>query len=160
MIVYQSPDTLGHQLYLYDNFKNSNQYTDVDFNGNGGVITGFIVPQQITGAVNKITVDNAGSGYTSSPTVTITGGGGTGASAMAVVPLSGTGAHTVTKIIITNAGTGYTSAPTVTLTGGDIQLLPRQVCMRGTSGMKLMWVRLPVLLAKVMAPPQATQVII
>ena len=94
---------------------------DVDFDHDGqpgGTISGFIVPQQITGAVNKITIDNAGSGYSSAPIVTITGGGGTGASAMAIVPTSGAGAHTVSQIIITNGGTGYTSAPIVTLTGG------------------------------------------
>jgi len=198
VIVYESTDTLGHQLYLYDNFSASGQNTsvtsvtvtnggsgytsaptvnltgagsgaqaiatvsggmitgitvtnggtqysspptvsfsggggsgatakavikpvDVDFDKDGqpgGTISGFIVPQQITGAVNKITIDSAGSGYSSAPSVTITGGGGAGASAMAVVPTSGAGAHTVTQIIITNGGTGYTSAPAVNLTGG------------------------------------------
>jgi hypothetical protein len=130
IIIYQSQDTLGHQLYLYDDFTASGQDRvtpvdvdtvpiDFDHDGQpGGTISGFIVPPQITGAVNKITIDNAGAGYTSAPTVTITGGGGTGASAMAVVPTSGAGAHTVTQIIITNGGTGYTSAPTVNLTGG------------------------------------------
>jgi len=69
--------------------------------------------------VKTITVTNAGSGYTTAPTVTISGGGGTGATATATV--SG---GKVTGITITSHGTlstsgpYYTSAPTVTITGG------------------------------------------
>jgi len=65
------------------------------------------------GALAALAVTNAGSGYTTAPTVAITGGGGTGATATATV--SG---GSVTGFNITNAGTGYTSAPTVALTGG------------------------------------------
>ena len=90
IIIYQSQDTLGHQLYLYDDFTASGQDRvtpvnvdtvpiDFDHDGQpGGTISGFIVPPQITGSVNKITIDSAGAGYTSAPTVTITGGGGVG----------------------------------------------------------------------------------
>jgi hypothetical protein len=64
VIIYTSPQTQGHQLYLYDRFTYSNQDTtngiNVDFDHDGqpgGTISGFIVPQQITGEVNagKIT---------------------------------------------------------------------------------------------------------
>lgn len=64
VIIYTSPQTQGHQLYLYDKFTNSNQNTqngvDVDFDGDGqpgGNISGFIVPQPVAGEVNagKIT---------------------------------------------------------------------------------------------------------
>jgi hypothetical protein len=146
IIIYQSQDTLGHQLYLYDDFTASGQDRvtpvnidtipiDFDHDGQpGGTISGFIVPPQITGAVNKITIDNAGAGYTSAPTVTITGGGGTGASAMAIVPTSGTGAHTVTQIIITNGGTGYTSAPTIALNGGGYTTRARASVHAGDFG--------------------------
>lgn len=64
--------------------------------------------------VAGITITNAGSGYTSAPTVTITGGGGTGATAEATI----SGAGVVTAITVTSSGSGYTSTPTVTITGG------------------------------------------
>ena len=49
---------------------------------------------------------NAGSGYTSAPTVGFSGGGGSGATATATL--------SVLSVMITNGGSGYTSAPTVT----------------------------------------------
>jgi hypothetical protein len=59
VIIYTSPQTQGHMLYLYDRFTYSNQDTvngiNVDFDGDGlpgGTISGFIVPQPITGEVN------------------------------------------------------------------------------------------------------------
>lgn len=64
--------------------------------------------------VKLITVGNAGSGYTSAPTVTITGGG-TGSGATATATVSG---GKVTGITISNHGTLYTSVPTVSITGG------------------------------------------
>ena len=60
-----------------------------------------------------IKVVNAGSGYTTEPTVQITGGGGTGAIATATVS-----AGKVSAITLTSGGTGYTTAPTITLSGG------------------------------------------
>jgi hypothetical protein len=56
---------------------------------------------------------NAGSGYTSAPTVTISGGGGAGAQAIA-----GIEDGQVVGFAVTYHGTGYTGAPTVTITGG------------------------------------------
>ena len=61
----------------------------------------------------NITINYAGTGYTTVPTVTISGGGGTGATATATV--SG---GKLTKITLTAGGSGYTSSPQVTLTGG------------------------------------------
>lgn len=66
-----------------------------------------------TQAVSAITVGNAGTGYTTAPTVTLTGGGGTGATAVATVA-----GGSITKITVTNPGTGYTTAPTVGFSGG------------------------------------------
>ena len=63
--------------------------------------------------VSALNLTNAGTGYTTAPTVAITGGGGTGATATATVS-----AGAVTGFTITNPGSGYTSAPTVALTGG------------------------------------------
>ena len=68
--------------------------------------------QRETG-VSAISLTNAGSGYTTAPTVTLTGGGGSGATATATV--SG---GAITGFTITNPGSGYTSAPTVSLSGG------------------------------------------
>ncbi len=52
IIVYSSPNTAGHQLYLYDTFaiNPGNQNLDFDFDGEpGGDITGFVIPEQIEG---------------------------------------------------------------------------------------------------------------
>jgi hypothetical protein len=90
VLVYQSPDTLGHQLYLYDTFTASGQNT----------------------AVSRINVTSGGTGYTSAPTVNINGNG-SGAQATATV--SG---GRVTAITLTNGGTEYTTAPTISFSGG------------------------------------------
>lgn len=73
IIIYSSPKTAGHQLYLYDKFSYADMYGDVDFDGDGnpgGTISGFIVPQQIPGEVNVATLtcfvgegDLGGSGW-------------------------------------------------------------------------------------------------
>jgi len=73
---------------------------------------GFTHQRRAT-AVSAITIGNAGTGYTSAPTVTLSGGGGTGATAVATVA-----GGSVTKVTVTNPGTGYTSAPTVAFAGG------------------------------------------
>jgi hypothetical protein len=59
VIIYISPNTQGHQLYLYDKFTNSNQDSsygvNVDFDNDGqpgGTISGFIVPEPVAGEVN------------------------------------------------------------------------------------------------------------
>jgi hypothetical protein len=55
IIIYSSPETAGHQLYLYDTFAYAYdyEYLDFDFDGEpGGQITGFIVPEQIAGEDN------------------------------------------------------------------------------------------------------------
>ena len=54
LIIYTSPETQGHQLYLYDTFLFAGHYENVDFDqdGNpGGTIGGFLVPEPITGEV-------------------------------------------------------------------------------------------------------------
>ncbi len=50
IIVYFSPDTAGHYLYLYDVFSVNPQYSDLDFDYDeepGGEITGFVIPDPI-----------------------------------------------------------------------------------------------------------------
>jgi len=63
-----------------------------------------------------LTITNAGSGYTSAPTLTFSGGGGSGAAAVAGPLTFKTG---TIGVIVTNSGTGYTSTPTVVFTGGS-----------------------------------------
>ena len=137
IIVYSSPGTLGHQIYIYDtltpctndNSNNGNQpyeyqsgssayqYPPASPGGyHGGVIvenpSGFLVPNT-QNQVGTIDITNGGSGYTSDPTVTISEGGGIGVTAAAAV--SG---GSVAVINITSGGSGYTSAPTVSISGG------------------------------------------
>tara|TARA_B110000503_G_scaffold143116_1_gene242654 strand:- start:5811 stop:21632 length:15822 start_codon:yes stop_codon:yes gene_type:complete len=64
--------------------------------------------------VTSIKVSNAGSGYTTAPTVTLVGGGGAGATAKAYL-----GYSTVTSIEVIDSGSGYTSAPTVVIQGSQ-----------------------------------------
>jgi hypothetical protein len=66
IIVYTSPATLGHQLYLYDKFIYSNHDSrngvNVDFDGDGkpgGTISGFIVPPPVVDQYGNITEVNA-----------------------------------------------------------------------------------------------------
>jgi len=74
------------------------------------------VKVDVIGLVNKITVTNAGSGYSSDPSVSISGGGGSGATAIVERDKND---NNVARIIVTNPGSGYTSAPTITISGGS-----------------------------------------
>ena len=68
------------------------------------------------GAVNVITVANAGTGYYVAPTVQIVPNntGAYGASAVAIID----GVGHVSGVKVTNGGTGYTVAPTINFLGG------------------------------------------
>ncbi|MGH9521311.1 MAG: hypothetical protein ACRD3E_02130 [Terriglobales bacterium] len=82
------------------------------------------------GAISAITLTNAGTGYTSAPTVTLSGGGGSGATATANV--NTTSAGIVSSVTVTAHGSGYTSAPTVVFSGPGINATATAVL--GTSG--------------------------
>lgn len=69
---------------------------------------------RVSDGVTAISVDTAGTGYTSAPTVTITGDG-TGATATAT--LDGSGG--IASVTVTSPGYGYTAPPTVAFTGGE-----------------------------------------
>ena len=60
IIIYKSPETKGHQLYLYDDrFVYSDMNCNVDWDGDGqpgGTISGFLVPNPIAGEVNAATI--------------------------------------------------------------------------------------------------------
>ena len=63
-------------------------------------------------SIKEIVLTNAGSGYTTEPTITIIGGGGTGAAATCSIEKVQKG---VTSFNITFPGVGYTKPPTITI---------------------------------------------
>jgi hypothetical protein len=72
-----------------------------------------------SGYIREITLNNDGSGYTSTPTVAISTApsGGTNATAVAITTTRNS-ITSIKEILITNAGAGYTIAPTITISGG------------------------------------------
>jgi hypothetical protein len=82
----------------------------------------------VAGEVVDVLMTDAGSGYTSAPTVGFTGGGGSGAVGTAI--LNGT---TVASITRTAGGSGYTSAPVVSITGGGGSGATATATLTGTS---------------------------
>lgn len=70
----------------------------------------------LSSSVATITLQNAGTGWTSAPTVNLSGGGGSGATAVAVGAAISNGQ--VGSVTVTNGGSSYSSAPTVTFSGG------------------------------------------
>jgi|SaaInlLV_10m_DNA_1039704.scaffolds.fasta_scaffold06684_2 hypothetical protein len=74
----------------------------------------YIVYNQTSECVGRLTLTNGGSGYSTAPTVSFSGGGGSGATAVATINGSGV----VDSVLITDPGKNYTSAPTVSFSGG------------------------------------------
>ena len=72
-----------------------------------------------TGYIQKIFLNDDGSGFTSTPTVAITTApsGGTDATAVAITTTRNN-ITSISEILLTNAGAGYTQAPTITISGG------------------------------------------
>ena len=72
-----------------------------------------------TGFIQSITLNNDGSGFTSTPTVAITTApsGGTNAQAVAITTTRNN-ITSIEEIRLVHAGAGYTVAPTITITGG------------------------------------------
>jgi hypothetical protein len=84
-----------------------------EIRGNG--FNRLYAPLSVSGSASPLaglTLTNAGSGYSTAPTVSISGGGGSGATATVTVA-----GGLVTGFILTAPGSGYTSMPTVTITG-------------------------------------------
>ena len=75
----------------------------------------------VAGFIDKIYLNNDGSGFTSAPTISFTpsptGQIGDNASAVGIITTVG-GVTSLKEILLTNAGYGYSTAPTITITGG------------------------------------------
>lgn len=69
---------------------------------------------QVSESLKSIVITDAGTGYTSVPTITITGGGGEAATATATVSEG-----KINAVTITNPGIKFSSLPTITITGGN-----------------------------------------
>lgn len=74
--------------------------------------TADLVTSTNNGQIASISITNAGSGYTSAPSVTIAAPTPSGVTATAVAVVQN---NAITQIVITNPGSGYTSAPSVTI---------------------------------------------
>ena len=92
-------------------------------NGGGLNATAEVV---VDGSITSISVDNGGSGYTSSPLVSIVGGGGSGAAATAIITKG-----VVSRVLINDGGTGYTSQPSITIVGGGGSSATATASVRG-----------------------------
>jgi hypothetical protein len=77
--------------------------------GTGTAYTKSISSVTLLGGVKEINILNAGSGYTSAPTITFSGGGGSGA-----VATTKMNAGSVLYCTVSNQGDNYTSDPTIT----------------------------------------------
>jgi FtsP/CotA-like multicopper oxidase with cupredoxin domain/fibronectin type 3 domain-containing protein len=102
---------------------------------------------QATGIIDKITVDNPGTGYSGVVDVVLTGGGGKGATAEAIVD-EATGQ--IIGIDMTTVGSGYTTVPSVSIVGNgsgaaataSLYLAPTEVGMvpaNRTAGFPTSW---------------------
>lgn len=122
-----SAGTLGvsapnHRLGTYRNGSASLKYIGTTATATATLTSGSVTGITLNGGVREVTLVNAGSGYTSAPTVTFVGGGGTGATAVAKMYEDSIG-----YVIITDFGSGYTSNPTVVFgtqwtSGGTVTL--------------------------------------
>jgi len=112
-----------------------------DFGLEGCVADGFypiaytnaIPVQDYFSNVASITVTNAGSGYTSAPSVTIEPPGSAGGvQATAFADIDNTTGE-VSSITVVDQGSGYTDVPLVTLSGGDAQIQAEAVVNLATN---------------------------
>jgi len=107
----------GTAVQAPENTTGDNPLTADQENSNRGTLVLSLNAPQATGGVASVDVDNAGSGYTSAPTVELlsTGHGGEGATAIAIIDEA---EGTVVGFVVTDPGSGYATAPQVKLSGG------------------------------------------
>ena len=90
-----------------DNISDTYNESGYAFDGTQAEASGTIA----LGIIDTVTIDNAGTGYETAPTVTVTGGGGNGAVITATIDAGGT----VDSLTIVNGGSGYATTPTITI---------------------------------------------
>tara|TARA_R100000152_G_scaffold11580_1_gene4914 strand:- start:608 stop:3823 length:3216 start_codon:yes stop_codon:yes gene_type:complete len=105
---------VAYDVTLGDDYPDIGRYDVATIDGSNVVLDG-----NWSRRVTAVTITNAGSGYTSAPTVTFSGGGAPSA------PFDGQAKATatisdgkITAITVTDNGFNYTSNPTITITGG------------------------------------------
>jgi len=96
-----------------------NLVVDSPETGSRGILVGLMTQSQgLTAAksLDRVYIENAGYGYTTSPSVSFYGGNGYGSSVKVAISTSGT----IGIVTLTYAGTGYSSEPTVTFSAPDV----------------------------------------
>jgi len=95
----------------------ANRFNEPPFKGR--VVEKFLDLGQIvikeTKEIVSVTIDEAGSGYTSPPSVTVSGGGGKGALFQAILD-----SDTIDSIVVLDGGDDYKTAPTLKISAPDI----------------------------------------
>ena len=99
---------VAYDITTGDHYPDIGRYEEATISGSNVVLNG-----NWSRRINQVTITNAGSGYTSVPTIAFSGGAGTGAAATATI--SG---GKITAITVTDTGYNYTSAPTISISGG------------------------------------------
>ena len=96
-----------------DNVKDDGYILTLNLAGIGSTATA--ITSLVSGAVNKLTLLNGGTGYTSTPLVTVTEppSGGTKATVVAITTQLNDDTYAIDDLRIINPGAGYTIAPTV-----------------------------------------------
>lgn len=79
---------------------------------------GATVSSTVVAVVQSITITNAGSGYTSAPTLTFSGGGATVQAIATCTVLNGS----IDKVVLVSPGYGYTSVPDILISYGNAVL--------------------------------------
>ena len=81
---------------------------------------GSVVSSSVVAVVQSVTITNAGSGYTSAPTLTFVGGDATVQAIATCTIVNGS----IDKVILVSPGYGYTSIPEIQISYGNAVLTP------------------------------------
>jgi len=85
----------------------------------GSGVTAVATAGISTNSIREISLNNDGSGYTSTPTVTFSApNSGINTATAVAITTSRANVQSILRLELTNGGSGYTTAPTITITGG------------------------------------------
>ena len=110
-----SPGTLAsveptHKKNIVQNGTSSLKFKGTKAKGTLTVTDGSISGVNLIGALKEVNIINAGTGYTSPPSVNFLGGGGSGAQAVCKMNVDG---QSILYVDVNNPGDNYTSTPTI-----------------------------------------------